>query len=45
MRTISINEVSFFDAFGRDVDFHDSYPQAVYLDLKTGGVIWIFLED
>ena len=45
MRTISINELSFFDAFGRDVDFHDSYPQAVYLDLKTGGIIWIFLEN
>jgi hypothetical protein len=45
MRTISINQISFFDAFERDVDFYDSYRQAAYLDLKTGGVIWIFEED
>lgn len=45
MRTISIAEFSFFDAFGRDVDFHDLYPQASYLDIETGDVIWIFEED
>ena len=45
MRTISIAEFSFFDAFGRDVDFNDLYPQAGYLDIETGDVIWIFEED
>jgi hypothetical protein len=45
LRPISIAEISFFDAFGRDVDFHDLYPQAAYLDIETGNVIWIFEED
>jgi hypothetical protein len=45
VRTISIAEVSFFDAFGIDADFHDLYPQAVYLDIEAGDVIWIFEED
>ena len=45
MRTISIAEVSFFDAFGIDADFHDLYPQAAYLDIEAGDVIWIFEED
>ncbi len=45
MRTISIAEFSLFDAFGRDVDFHDLYPQTGYLDIETGDVTWIFEED
>ena len=45
MRTISIAEISFFDAFGRDADFHDLYPQAAYLDIEKRDVIWIFEED
>ena len=45
MRTISIAEISFFDAFGRDADFHDLYPQAAYLDIEAGDIIWIFEED
>lgn len=32
-------------AFGRDVDFHDAFPQVVYLDRKTGDVIWIYGSD
>ncbi len=43
--TNSIAEISFFDAFGRDVDFHDLYPQAAYLDIEAGDVIWVFEED
>lgn len=33
------------DAFERDVDFHDTYPQTAYLDLETGDVIWVFEND
>ena len=33
------------DAFERDVDFHDEYPQSAYLDIETGEVIWVFEED
>ena len=32
-------------AFGRDVDFHDTYPQAVYLDRQTGGIVWLYETD
>ena len=32
-------------SFGRDADFHDIFPQAAYLDIETGDVIWIFEED
>jgi uncharacterized protein involved in copper resistance len=35
----------FIDAFERDVDFHDEYPQTTYLDILTGEVIWVFEED
>ena len=32
-------------AFGRDVDFHDAYPQSTYLDRLTGDIIWLYDED
>ena len=32
-------------AFGRDVDFHDAYPQSAYLDRLTGDIIWLYDED
>ena len=40
-----IDKALFTMAFGRDVDFHDTYPQVVYLDRKTGDVIWIYGSD
>ncbi len=45
MRSVQINQLMFIDAFERDVDFHDEYPQSSYLDLETGEVIWVFEED
>jgi len=45
VRTISIAEIFFLDAFGRDVDFHDLYSEAAYLDIEKGDVIWIIEED
>ena len=35
----------FFLAFGRDVDFHDNYPQMTYVDLKTGKILRVYDED
>ena len=40
-----IDKALFTMAFGRDVDFHDTFPQAVYLDRKTGDVIWLYESD
>ena len=40
-----IDKALFTMAFGRDVDFHDTYPQVVYLDRQTGDVIWIYGSD
>ncbi len=45
MRTVAINEIMFFEAFERDVDFHDSYPQSAWPDLEVGAVTWVFEED
>jgi hypothetical protein len=36
--TVAINEIMFFEAFERDVDFHDSYPQSAWPDLEAGDV-------
>ena len=35
----------FIDAFERDVEFHDMYPQSAFLDLETGEVVWVFEDD
>ena len=40
-----IDRTLFTMAFGRDVDFHDSYPQSTYLDRRTGVVIWLYEDD
>ena len=44
-RSVSIDEMMFIEAFGRDTDFQDISPQTAYLDLETGNVIWVFEED
>ena len=36
---MAIDRTLFMMAFGRDVDFHDSFPQSTYLDRRTGDVI------
>lgn len=35
----------FLVAFGRDRDFHDAYPQKVYLDRETGDTVWVYDSD
>ncbi len=40
-----INEIMFFEAFERDVDLHDSYPQSAWPDLEAGDVTCVFEED
>ena len=40
-----IDRALFTMAFGRDADYHDTFPQVVYLDRKTGDVIWIYGSD
>jgi hypothetical protein len=45
MGTVAINEIMFFEAFERDIDFHDSYPQSAWPDLEAGDVTWVFGED
>ena len=40
-----IDKGIFTMAFGRDVDFHDTVPQLIYLDRKTGDVIWLYESD
>jgi uncharacterized protein involved in copper resistance len=45
MRSVQINRALFIHAFERDVDYHDEYPQSVYLDVEKGVVIWVFEED
>ena len=45
MRTISIAEISFFDAFGRDVDFHDLYSYYNFRDSKIKEMAEEFLKE
>ncbi len=44
-KKLPIDEVLFLEAFGRDVDFHDNYPQSVYLDLQRGDLLWLYDDD
>ena len=44
-RKLKVDVTLFFRAFSRDVDFHDTYPQSVFLDLDTGEVFWIYDDD
>jgi hypothetical protein len=44
-RKVPIDEFLLLDAFGRDVDFHDAYPQSVYLNIETGELLWLWQDD
>ena len=35
----------FIYAFGRDIDFHDTYEESTYLDTETGEMIWVYEDD
>ena len=40
MRSVSIDEIHFLDAFGRDADFHDLGTLTYWIYLVTGDIIW-----
>ena len=42
---MKIDQTLFMMAFGRDVGFHDAFPQSTYLDRRTGGVVWTYNCD
>jgi hypothetical protein len=42
MQKLLIHEGMFLDAFARDVDYHDAYPQEAYLDRGTGDIAWVY---
>ena len=44
-RKLTIYQSLFMMAFGRDVDYHDKYPQHTFLDRRTGEVIWVYETD
>ena len=44
-RKLRIDNGLFLEAIGRDVDFHDTYPQSVQLDLETGDLLWLYDDD
>lgn len=41
----AIDKMLFLLAFGRDVDYHDVYPQLTYLDRRTGDMVWLYESD
>ena len=45
LRTSQSTRSPSLEAFGRDVDFHDNYPQSVYLDLQRGDLLWLYDDD
>ena len=42
---LSVDRALFMMAFGRDVDFHDTYLQLIYLDRQTGDIVWLYGSD
>lgn len=44
MRKVSIDEFMFTEAFQRDAEL-EQYQQNTYLDLDTGEILWVFVED
>ena len=42
---LGIDRGLFAMAFGRDVDYHDTLPQLIYLDRQTGDIVWLYGSD
>ena len=42
---LGIDRGLFAMAFGRDVDYHDTVPQLIYLDRQTGDIVWLYGSD
>ncbi len=45
LQKLAIDMAFFGDAFDRDVDFHEAYPQSANLDRHTGEIVWFYVED
>jgi len=45
LHSLSIDQERFRSAFGRDVDFHELYPQKTYLDRRTGDIDLVYEKD
>jgi hypothetical protein len=45
VRKLEIDEMLFRQAFDRDVDFHDAFPQCHYLNVETGEIILAYEDD
>ena len=41
----AIDRALFTMAFGRDVDYHDTVPQLIYLNRQTGDIVWLYGSD
>ena len=42
---VTIDKGLLLMAFGRDVDYHDTVPQLIYLDRHTGDIVWLYGSD
>jgi hypothetical protein len=45
VRKLEIDEMLFRQAFDRDADFHDAFPQSPYLNMETGEILWAYEDD
>jgi hypothetical protein len=43
--SLLINEDQFMMAFGLDADFHKPYEYTSYLDLQTGEIVYVYVDD
>jgi hypothetical protein len=42
MQKLTIDEMMFLGAFGRDADYQDAHPQSAHLDRGTGDIAWVY---
>ena len=45
LQKLAIDTAFFGEAFDRDVDFHEAYPQSANLDRHAGEIVWFYEED
>lgn len=45
LNRLPIDWVPFLASFGRDVDFHDFFPQSTFPDRRTGDIQWVYQRD
>ena len=42
---LAIDQGLFMMAFGRDIDYHDTVAQLIFLDRHTGEILWLYELD